>query len=267
MNAHWFLLVLLTILFWNGCKEEENPQPRVSSLTIVASPEQPSYAVGVDITFSVALDSDPAVGIRGFAIRKGTETVFEKNDYTTNQVKFNYGYTTIREDIALGTLPFTFELTDGNGVRKTAMVEIRVEVDYPFQVDNFSPQPGWDLVKNEVVPDSTGPNVDIYQYTLSLGFSTETYWTNSNGTLYYDISDKSVNFFDPNLSLETIRGWIEGVDGVDTLLVSTGGFSSGGFTTPIVAQLRGKEEYILIDFSNIQGSNLGYRKTAELAGE
>lgn len=265
----WSTLPFLTcfLLFCISCdEEEEDPAPVAPTISVNSvSPDGP-YLVGVDVSFQLELRTDVTTGIGSFTIsQQGTE-IFSKSDYTGNVVNQTFTYTTTRDDLEVGSTTFRFQLTDKNGGTLSTEVSIEVEVEYDFTVDVLRPEPAWDLVTNESIPDSSGERVDIFlESSGGFGGSMNTFFS-KNETVFYNVSESDINFFDPNISTAQIVAAIEGLPALESVVVTNSVANPPVINFPLIAKLRAKEVYTVIGFSTVAGSSWGYRKTAEDAG-
>ena len=251
------------IVFICSC-EKEDPDPSVSPPGISVTCNQnknETFGVGQELIFSIAMTSDVNVGIARFTISKSGSELFSRSDYTTNLVNFEFGYTTIAEDVDAGDVVFKFELTDNNGTVASEEVTVMVAVDLPVTIQELAPNPGWNLVDDIAVDTTANENVDILQFSVQVDqFSTEVYWTSLNGGTFYDVSDQSINFFDINLSYGVLQSAIVGVTPQDTIQIALQGPSSIPLPVPMIVEIRNGQELMLIDYSTVQASMVGYRK-------
>lgn len=256
--------LLLLALLISACGEDDTDNPGTSNSTLTVECDRDKtepFEVGEELLFSIVMETDPAVGIGSFTIEKGSEELFNKSDYTSNIVNFTFGYTTIREDVDAGTFDFVFTLTDGEGRIIERTITVQVAVDFPLFIPEFNPSPGWDLVNDVAVEEGDAANSDIYQFDDQ--DDALRYWKPLNDSQLYDISDVDINSLDINLKKATILAALSNREPVDSIAVASLGFGTVPFPAPMVVDLRGSGRLVVIDFSNVQGSMVGYRKESE----
>ncbi|MEM8898729.1 MAG: hypothetical protein AAGC85_11520 [Bacteroidota bacterium] len=262
------LVVVFLLLFLFSCGDEgdSDPAPSGPSVSLSTVSPQGPYLVGVDVTFQLELRTDVTIGIGSFTIDQGGTQLFSKDDYAGNVVNQTFIYKTTRADLESGGTTFRFTLTDKNGSSASQESSLEVEVEYDFQVDVLLPEPSWNLVTNQALSDSSGDNVDIFlESSGGFGGSINTFFSR-NETVFYNVEETDINFFDPNISTAQIVAAIDGLEALSSIVVTNSAANPSVINFPIVANIRGKDVYAVIGFSNVAGSTWGYRKVSEDAG-
>jgi hypothetical protein len=233
---------------------------------VTVSPDGP-YNVLDEVVFSCELRTDPAVGIQRFIITREGVELLNRDDFTTNGVDFTFTYTTSAEDVDLGSIALDFELIDNNDQQVNQSITIDVTIDFPFSVQTLLPNPGWDLVNNTAVTEAEGTNVDIFLIQQSGPGTSTSYFVSKNDTRFYNITNPDINFFNLAATKEEVLAAIEGLPALDTVLISDINTGSSTINLPIIAQIRGKDTYAIIDFSDPVGVTWAYRKESEFSGQ
>ena len=257
----WSCLFVVSMLA--ACSEDSGElQPTIPSLSVSVSPEGPYYFPDV-IKFTCLIRTDPNVGIQVFKIHREGMELFSQNNFTSPGVDFEFTYRTTQEDVQIGVVKFRFELIDKSNRQVEQITTIEVMIEYPFMIEELRPDPSWDLVENHSLNETTGDNVDIFLHQETTVTNILTAFVSRNDTRFYDITDLTLNYFNLEITTEDILSAIQTVDEVDSVIISRN-FENH---LPIIAKLRGKDDFAIIDFSAQSGSSWGYRKTSEKSGE
>ncbi len=265
---HVIILACFIVNFWSCEENSDTPNETTDPTLSISSvaPEGP-YGVNVDVEITLELRTDPKAGIQSFRALKGGAELFSRTNYTSNIVQFNFIYATTTEDLEMGIATFTFQLTDNDGKMATLETSIEIEIEYSFSVENFRPDPSWDMINNVNVNTETGDNVDVQAIIGSSFNGTSITFMGQNGTAFYNVSPNDIDYFDPNISTQQIVEAIQGLTPSDILIISNPAANPPiDNQFPIIAKLRGQEVYAIIGFSNLAGTMWGYRKTSEEAG-
>jgi hypothetical protein len=135
-----------------------------------------------------------------------------------------------------------------------------VSVEYGYLNDRLVPIPGYNLVNNiQVNPDTDPMNVDMILEILPEG---DNEYFSLSTTEYYPLSG-TLDFLDPNITTSQIEAAISGSTAITSFM------DADGSAFPIVAKLRGMNEFALIgpyDMS-FNSARLVYRKTSADAGQ
>ena len=159
-----FLLACLCTLFFISCSKDndDGPNTATSSISVECNRDKSdAFQVNEEVVFTINMKTDPGVGIDKFTIAKLGDEIFARDDYTANEVNFQFTYGTTSEDVSVGDVVFDFVLTDKNGVVKSESATVRVAVDLPVVIENLRPEPGWNVVTDRVVDASNPDEVDI----------------------------------------------------------------------------------------------------------
>lgn len=266
MNKTIVAIVIATLISLIGCGEDEYinsipSDPADPTIEVSTTPELPGdYAVGEAIEFSILLTTEQTIGIINFEISKNNQLLVQEEVFETGQETFNYTYITSWDDTQPTATPITFTLTDALGKTVATTETINVSVEYGYLNDRLIPVPGFNLVNNvQVNPDADPINVDMVRQLLPEGGNE--YFSLST-TEYYPLSG-ALDFLEPNITTAQIEAAISGSTPITSFM------DANGLAFPIVAKLRGKNEYALIGQydSSFNSLSLVYRKRSADAGQ
>ncbi|MEM6316215.1 MAG: hypothetical protein AAF960_01010, partial [Bacteroidota bacterium] len=248
------LSAFLCVLLLTNCGEEDVIPPtfRATSIEFTCNRDKSeSFRVDETIVFTIKLITDSSVGIGQFTILKSGQELFSKSDYTANEVNFQFTYDTTKEDLEAGVADFTFELTDKNGTVERERSMVTVAVDFPITIAQIRPNAGWSFETDMAVDGMDAAATDILQ-TDSVAITVFTLWSSPNrGQFYLLPEEKAVDFFDINLTSESVETAIQGVESVGKIDVTSGGPFVNG---QVIFKSSSSENLIIIDHSNLQAS-------------
>ncbi len=278
MKQFTLLLTLAILSLWS-CKSDDEMVVTDPEISLTADIDL-SQAACVNIPFQIKVDlrTNADIGIDIFSITKnGTETLIEENAIIPNNLVYTFNYSASNEDLEQGNIEFTFSLTDKDGATTTEVLLLDIVNEYAFLLEVATPDPSWDLVKNEAVSVEDGANVDFFMTTDTepCGFGCLRYrftFTSKNETQFYALPYNSVvSPFSRDLKQDVLLSEISGITPVKELVVystfpadvtATGELNN----LPVVAQIRGTDEYALIERLPSQPGSFYYRKRSANAG-
>ncbi len=274
------ILACFSLLWFGACKKGDDMMTITGpgiNLTADVNLNQ-AICVSVPIQIKVDLRTKADVGIEGFTIVKNnSETLVDETSVIPNLLLYTFNYAATQADLQAGTVTFVFTLTDKEGMLATETLELSVVNEFAFLQEMVVPDPSWDLVTNKSLSETEGSNVDIF-LTVDVdfcGFNCFYYrytFESKNETRFYPLPyNIPTSPYKNDLKQADLLKEIEGVTPVQKLIVyssfpdevsSTGELRN----TPLIAQIRGTEEYALIEKGVVEGEFL-YRKRSADAGQ
>ncbi|MEO0777231.1 MAG: hypothetical protein AAF146_11740 [Bacteroidota bacterium] len=279
MKQFSLFLILISCAFWSCQNDDDEPvitEPTIALSSTIDFDQAVCFNVPFEIRIELRTSSE--VGIESFSIvRNGTETLIEETAITPNILNYTFAYAANSADLDQGNVVFTITLNDKNGDSTTEMLDLEVVNEFAYLQETATPEPSWDLVKNESVAASDGANVDIAltTETESCGFNCTNYrftFTSKNGTRFYSLPlNTTVSPFNRDLKQATLIAEIEGVTPVQELVAFSSLRADATATgdldnLPIVVQIRGTDEYALIERVSGSPGTFIYRKRSAEAG-
>ncbi|NNE13533.1 MAG: hypothetical protein HKN51_01070 [Saprospiraceae bacterium] len=250
-----FLFVYSLISFISCSDEEPSPPMKDAPMLDIVQSSTGPFKIGETLTLNISLSSDPTTGLSSFLITRNGGELLNRVSFTSSLSNITYDYQISDDDFYSEPVTVEFELIDGDQTKVTKYIMIDVIVEYPFFVQDFSPDPYWNFVLNKEV--STVDSAHVVVEFPPFGSAT---FRALQGTVFYNAANlQSLDYFNLNMSQEDIENAISNATVIDV--------ASFQGIIPIIVDIKGNGEYAVINFSTLGSSTWGYRKTSEFAGE
>ncbi|MCB0547097.1 MAG: hypothetical protein KDD19_05875 [Phaeodactylibacter sp.] len=273
------LMFICLILTCNDSSTGEQLQPVDPTITVTTDlGPADGLCVGQVIKFTLELRSDPLAGIESLVIRKNGSEIARETSFSLANVNFSFDYKATNADLDVGEASFEFILTDNRQKIVSETAVIKVVTEFGFLVEGIQPRPSLNIVTNNLLDIEDGAEVDIRLVISSEGcgagcLNYKYTFVSGNGTRFYDVPFGGiVNIYENQMKQADVLTAVEGLPELEEIVVYSEfveDFSpnSGVLNRfPIVAKIRGKEEFAVIDKAPGIGA-FSYRKRGEFAGE